>query len=163
MSNRSLKIQLHAEDPKCHWCQRETTLTNIKHIKGKPDPLMATIDHVISRLDPRRWVKRQEGEVRKVLACFECNNNRSQAEVASLSKEELYIRGQGFALNPKGNPRIEKPMATVEDVVAVIEDSVDRASEYLKYSRAYADKVAADVEHHRKAAREARKFIESIS
>ena len=81
---------------------------------------MATIDHVISRLDPRRWVRKQAGELRKVLACFECNAKRSSTEVQSLSKEELYLRGQGFSLNPKGKPLFKKPVETVEEVLAVL-------------------------------------------
>ena len=64
---------------------------------------MATIDHVISRYNPERWVKRKPDEVRKVLACFECNTNRSNEETARLSKEELYKRGQGFSFNKGAN------------------------------------------------------------
>ena len=128
MSNRSLKVKLHAENPLCHWCQRETKLTNIQHIKGQPDPLMATVDHIISRLNPHRWVKKNSAEERrKVLACFECNSKRSQVEVAALSKQELYLRGQGFSLSPKGAPAFTKPVASVEEVV----EHVQKTNKFL--------------------------------
>lgn len=117
MSNRSLKLQLYEEDPRCYWCRRETKLTNIPNIKGQPDPLMATIDHVISRLNPQRWVVRKEGEMRKVLACYECNHKRSEQEVNALPKEEIFRRSQGFTLSPKGKPPTIKPLATLEEVL----------------------------------------------
>ena len=118
MSNRNLKLLLHAQNPQCHWCKRTTKLTNDANMRGHPDPLMATIDHVISRYSPKRWVKQQEGETRKVLACYECNHARSVAETSSLSRAEILRRSQGFNLNPKGKPVIVKPLETVEEVLA---------------------------------------------
>lgn len=117
MSNRSLKLQLHAEDPRCHWCKRVTKLTNDPAMKGKADPLMATIDHVVSRYHPSRWVKQKEGEQRKVLACYECNHNRSVAETNALSRAEILRRSKGFNLNPKGNPVIIKPLLSLDEVL----------------------------------------------
>ena len=121
MSNRSLKLKLHQIDPKCHWCQRVTLLTNIAHVGSNPNPLMATIDHIVSRYNPERWVKRKPHEIRKVLACFECNNRRASEETARLSKEELFRRGNGFALNPKGKPRIIKTLTTVQEVIDILQ------------------------------------------
>jgi hypothetical protein len=63
---------------------------------------MATIDHVISRYSPLRWVRAKPNEKRKVLACCECNQRRQQEETAKLPKEEISRRGQGFCLNPRG-------------------------------------------------------------
>jgi hypothetical protein len=120
MSNRSLKLKLHALDPRCHWCGRETILTNDANLKKKTtSPLMATIDHVVSRYNPLRWVKRQPDEVRKVLACFECNNRRASEEMAQLSREELFKRGQGFALNKTadGKPIFVSSVKTVDEVL----------------------------------------------
>src|SRR3989304_2585263 len=117
MSNRSLKLQLHQNNPECYWCGRITKLTNDSNMTGHPDPLMATIDHIISRYLPHRWVKQKEGEQRKVLACYECNHKRSVAETNALSRAEILRRSQGFNLNPKGKPVIIKPLATLGEVL----------------------------------------------
>jgi len=117
MSNRTLKLKLWQANPKCHWCDRITTPTNVKHIKGKPDPLMATIDHVISRFSPMRWVRAKPDEKRKVLACVECNQRRQQEETAKLSREELVKRGQGFCLNPRGKPRLIDTYDSLDQVL----------------------------------------------
>jgi len=117
MSNRTLKLKLWQEDPKCHWCGRITIPTNVKHIKGQPDPLMATIDHVISRFSPMRWVRAKPDEKRKVLACVECNQRRQQEETAKLSYEELVQRGQGFCLNPRGKPRLSDTYDSLDQVL----------------------------------------------
>ena len=122
MSNRSLKIYLHKRNSKCHWCQEETILTNISELKGTPHPKMATIDHVVSRFNPERWVKRKEGEVRKVLACFECNNRRSTEEQSKKTKEEIRLRSEGFSLNPRGKPNIVKTFKTVEEVLDTLKN-----------------------------------------
>lgn len=87
-------------------------------MRGHPDPLMATIDHIVSRYHPHRWVKQRDGEQRKVLACYECNHARSVAETSTLSRAEILRRSQGFNLNPKGKPVIVKPLETLEDVLA---------------------------------------------
>ena len=80
---------------------------------------MATIDHIVSRYSPLRWVKKQPDEVRKVLACFECNNRRAAEEMARLSREELFKRGQGFALNKSsdGRPIFVSSVKTVDEVL----------------------------------------------
>ena len=83
---------------------------------------MATIDHIISRFSPERWVKRKEGEVRKVLACFECNNRRSTEEQAQKSKEEIKLRSEGFSLNPRGKPHITNTFKTVDEVLDILKN-----------------------------------------
>ena len=116
MSNRSLKLKLWSEDNRCHWCKRCTHLTDIPRIKGHADPLMATIDHVVSRIYLSRWVKKKFGQKRKILSCYECNHARSVKETLSLSREELVKRSHGFSLNPRGKPRIIKPLPTIKQV-----------------------------------------------
>ncbi len=118
-SHRALKLKLHAQNPRCHWCGRVTVLTNVKEIKGQPDPLMATIDHLISRYDVRRWVKAGPDEKRKVLACFECNNKRASEESKRLPPGELSKRGTGFTLNPKkdGQPIFNDTVETLEEAL----------------------------------------------
>lgn len=122
MSNRALKVKLWNENPNCHWCGRLTTLTNVQHIKGMPDMLMATVDHIVSRYSPYRWVKAKPQEKRKVLACYECNARRSAEETAQLSKEELYRRGQGFCLNPTGKPRLTQTYDSLDEVLDKLKD-----------------------------------------
>jgi len=114
MSNREIKLKLYQADARCHWCKRITILTNIPEIHGEPDPLMATIDHLVSRYHPERWVKR---DLTKVLACYECNARRAREETESLSREELVRRAQGFSLNPRGKPIFTKALDTVEAVL----------------------------------------------
>jgi len=80
---------------------------------------MATVDHLYSRYDPRRWVKGKDGEVRKVLACFECNNKRASWETKMLGQEELSKRGQGYCLNKKGV--LDNSCETLDEVYAKLE------------------------------------------
>ena len=114
MSNRDIKLKLHQADPRCHWCKRITILTNIPEIRGEPDPLMATIDHLVSRYHPERWVRRN---MTKVLACYECNARRSREETESLSQAELARRGQGFSLNPRGKPIFIEALDNIDAVL----------------------------------------------
>lgn len=125
MSNHKLKVQLFNEDPRCHWCKRVTKLICEKALTGEADPLMATIDHVVSRYHLHRWVKRKAGQKRKVLACYECNHNRSIQETLCLSRAEVLRRSKGFSLSPRGKPKIIKPVDTVHEVKKILNvDSV---------------------------------------
>lgn len=114
MSNREIKLKLYQENPRCHWCQRETILTNIPEIHGDPNPLMATIDHLVSRYHPERWVKR---DVTKVLACYECNARRAREETLALSRQEIIERSRGFSLNKRGNPIFIESLDTIDQVL----------------------------------------------
>jgi len=123
MSNRTLKLELHKKDPRCHWCKRITKLICQPFIRGHADPLMATIDHVVSRYNPHRWVKKKKNHRRKVLACYECNHSRSVQETLCLSRSEVLERSKGFSLSPRGKPKIIKPLATVSAVLAKLNTS----------------------------------------
>lgn len=114
MSNRDVKIKLHQEDPRCHWCQKETILTNVPEIRGDPNPLMATVDHLVSRYSPYRWVRR---DVTKVLACYECNSRRAKEETLALPKEEITRRSKGFSLNPRGKPIFIEALDSLDAVL----------------------------------------------
>ena len=115
--NRKLKIELHQKDPHCHWCKRLTILTDESdHHKGLPLNA-ATIDHLVSRLNVHRWVKKKAGQRRKVLACYECNQRRNIQETLCLSRSEILKRSQGFSLSPRGNPKIIHPLPTVREVL----------------------------------------------
>ena len=122
MSNRSLKFGLYQKDPRCHWCGRITKLicdSNIRHV----DPLMATIDHVVSRYHVHRWVKKNGKHKHKVLACYECNHNRSVQETLGLSRAEVLRRSKGFSLSPRGDPKIIKPVKNVREALARLNKS----------------------------------------
>lgn len=75
---------------------------------------MATIDHLVSRYHPERWVRR---DVTKVLACYECNARRAREETESLSQEELVRRSQGFSLNPRGKPIFIEALENIDEVL----------------------------------------------
>ena len=114
MSNRQFKLKLWQTDPRCHWCRRTTKLLNIPEIQGEADPLMATIDHLVSRYHPQRWVHRDQT---KVLSCYECNSKRAIEETKKLSREELVHRGQGFSLNPRGKPIFVESLDSLDAVL----------------------------------------------
>lgn len=111
MGYRKVKIKLWNENPHCHWCGRLTRLTN--NPNGIIPDDAATVDHLYSKFDLRRWVK-AENEKRYVLACRLCNWNRSFNEAAQLPKSSLQLRGYGFTINP------QKTFDTLEDVIAYL-------------------------------------------
>lgn len=82
---------------------------------------MATIDHLHSRLNLTRWVKRKPGEIRRVLACYECNQQRALKEAETLSAEEINRRSKGYAFNPKGKPVIVNTLETINEVVDILQ------------------------------------------
>ena len=95
-------------------------MTNLKTVKT-PKALMATIDHIVSRYSPYRWVKYNKGQIRKVLACWQCNHDRCELETLSLSRAEILKRSQGFSLSPRGNPTI-KPKDSIREVKQILKD-----------------------------------------
>lgn len=114
MSNRRFKEKLWQNNPCCHWCKRPTKLLHIAEIQGEADPLMATIDHLVSRYHPERWVRR---DTTKVLSCYECNSKRAREETKALPREELMRRGRGFSLNPRGSPIFVESLGTIDAVL----------------------------------------------
>lgn len=122
MSNRTLKLKLFQENDRCYYCGCKMILTNIKNIPSGQSlpPNSATIDHVVSRYSPYRFVKRKKGQKRKVLACYKCNHDRSTLETLALSRFEILERSRGFSLNPRGKPKIIKPLPTIREVKKVL-------------------------------------------
>ena len=122
MSNRTLKLKLYEQDPLCYYCGCRMILTNIKNIpKGQTlPPNSATIEHLVSRLNPHRWVKKKNKHRRKVLACHQCNQNRSIQETLCLSRAEILRRSRGFSLSPRGKPKIIKSLPTLKEVKKVL-------------------------------------------
>jgi hypothetical protein len=114
VSNRTLKLKLWNIDNRCYWCKKPTVLTSQK--SGSLPPNAATIDHKISRYNYGRWLKTNEGEIRRVLACLKCNQRRCNQETICLSKNELLKRSLGYSLSPKGKPKIITPLKTIREV-----------------------------------------------
>ena len=85
-SLRKQKIKLFKENNKCFYCKCEMVLTNVSH--GKLPKNAATIEHLISRFDPRRTIPNNSRLRRRVLACYKCNNDRSHLEALFISRAE---------------------------------------------------------------------------
>lgn len=116
-SNREFKLKKYAENPFCYYCGCKMVLTNIPEIKGKPDPRMCTVEHLVSRYHPERWVKKGEQEPRRrVLACFECNQKRQIDETNRLPAHIRVAVGRGYSLNPRGKALFHQTVETVEEV-----------------------------------------------
>ena len=81
---RKQLVKMWNENPHCHWCKKLTTLD---HQGGRQEPDRATIDHLYSRLDPRRKSVNRTMEKRRLLACYECNQRRCQEEMAIIRAE----------------------------------------------------------------------------
>lgn len=97
--NRKLKLQLWKENPHCHWCGRLTQVTNIRN--GVLPEDAATVDHLFSRYNVKRWLHHRHDEPTKVLSCYKCNHDRGNKETSLLSREERSKRGKGMTLVPK--------------------------------------------------------------
>lgn len=78
-----LRRQLwHAQGGLCAWCKRQTQLVEGEHNGKRTSGLAATIDHLYSRLDERRYTQRQ----RHVMACSTCNGRRSKLECIDVAR-----------------------------------------------------------------------------
>ena len=115
MSNRAIKLKLFQEDDRCFYCGCKMILTNTNGELLPPNA--ATLEHRISRLHIKRWVRKKKKEPkRQVLACYKCNHNRSVLEILCLSRAEILRRSNGFSLSPRGKPKIIKPLRTIRAV-----------------------------------------------
>lgn len=88
-SSKKLKnqlLQMWNENPYCHWCGRLTTLDGRSEQKILPET--ATLDHLYSRFDPRRKEINRSMEKRRLLACYECNQQRCHDEMAASNAEK---------------------------------------------------------------------------
>lgn len=92
---------LWSRDPHCHWCG---VLTALPTPGGSPKAKNeATIDHLRPRHHPGRLEPAKNQEVRRVLSCWKCNNERDQRESAALPKQWFYDHGGS-------RPATEKPL-----------------------------------------------------
>lgn len=99
---RRKRDKLFAENPHCHWCGTLTALPAeveraVKELRAK----MATIDHLRARHHPGRTEPPKNNEVRLVLACWTCNNERDKADTAAhWTVEDLWERSGAY---PRGH------------------------------------------------------------
>ena len=117
-SFRKRKLKLFEQNPHCHYCGVLTVLTEAGVEEYKDNPNHATIDHVYSRFDLRRWVC--NNEERYVLSCRKCNNDRQAREFDLLPNLERWARGKGF------NPRLDKKYPTLEEVYKAMRKIYER-------------------------------------
>jgi hypothetical protein len=83
------------ENPHCRICGRLTVLpVQDKHAPQTPDT--ATLDHLFSRYDVRRYLYTTGPRYR--LLCRECNNTRGVQETESIPKPEREHRSR-IAMN----------------------------------------------------------------
>lgn len=94
-------FRLWHQDPRCHYCGRDTILVMVPSNHRMPkrlanDPLRATLEHLRSRLHKKRREPIRKGERRIVLACNECNHKKGREDQEALPKSELQKRsGRG--------------------------------------------------------------------
>lgn len=74
----------------CHWCNQPTRLLKLNG--GKVPDDAATIDHLDSRLNPERG--KHKGELRHVMACSKCNQQRARQEELATPIEVIRERAQ---------------------------------------------------------------------
>ena len=73
------RLRLYKQDPHCFWCHELTQYRPMPN-GGKNDPEEATVDHVYSRLDPRR----PQNPGKFVLAHSKCNQKRAEVEIDAM-------------------------------------------------------------------------------
>jgi hypothetical protein len=82
---RKQLLKMWNENPHCHWCGKLTTIDGRKENKQTAET--ATLDHLYSRLDPRRREVNRTMEKRRLLACYECNQRRCREEMNAVRAE----------------------------------------------------------------------------
>lgn len=99
-STRRRKRQIMAlfirQGRRCFWCAAEMLPPGSHTSKhGQPTPPnLCTLDHLDDRLSVERG--RHMGELRRVAACWRCNNLRGTASQAAQPKSELHRRSGRF-------------------------------------------------------------------
>lgn len=102
MSNAQTIRKKMRENPHCYWCGIVVRLDRKLHML-KPGqvtlPDVATIDHVISRLDlvkMKKSITSDEGKKLRrftVLACYKCNQDRSRDDEKFMRKHQWKVSG----------------------------------------------------------------------
>lgn len=92
------------QEGRCKWCNVPMTHWNdYASDPGKRTPemqkLLATIDHLRDRYDPKRWDGNPNDEKRWVLACWECNHKRGCERTLAVPIEERRLASRAY---PRG-------------------------------------------------------------
>jgi hypothetical protein len=94
---REWRLRHFKKHPFCHWCGIRLRIVERQH-GGKQADDEATVDHIRSRLDTRRHepVRPGQSEVRRVLSCYKCNQQRNVDETALKVEECRRRSGKKF-------------------------------------------------------------------
>lgn len=87
---RKQRTRMWQRDPHCFYCRVVTVLPRPGHPKGPTPPNLATIDHLRPRHHPGRHEPNPNGELRRVLSCYKCNNERDRWEHENMPREKLW-------------------------------------------------------------------------
>lgn len=103
---RVQRERMWRRNPHCHYCGVKTVLPDAN---GKSPRAMneATIDHLRPRHHPAR-LEPANGDVRRVLACWECNNKRDQWETSLLPKTWFYTHGGSLPSDMKSLDELKR-------------------------------------------------------
>lgn len=118
MSSKAIakqRLKFWLNDPRCFYCG---VVTVFERVKGCSPDNFATIDHLRPRHHPDRLEPAVSGEVRRVLACFRCNNDRDKRELAALPKEWFYENGGNKPLSTKTNEELQAILLKIDWSIA---------------------------------------------
>ena len=95
-----IRRELFEKDPNCHWCGRLTRAEYApRQNKGGSSSDIATLDHLISRLDGlERWADPAPDKPRYVLSCRKCNSEREREKALEFSKVSGGLKATEFYL-----------------------------------------------------------------
>lgn len=79
------KLRLYLDDPHCHWCGKKVVIVVPGDGVKQPHNL-ATIDHIVHKLDPKREVKYNRLQEFTVLSCHQCNQERGRNDFQRFKK-----------------------------------------------------------------------------
>ena len=82
---RKVRRKLWEQNPHCHWCGCLTDWYNPPN--GNLPPNAATIDHLLSRLNPERYYLPYYPQSLMVIACYKCNTERGAREERELLQQ----------------------------------------------------------------------------
>lgn len=84
---RKIRRKLWEADCRCAYCHQPTVWWAQPDGHAEKPPNAATLDHKISRLDPKRYLMDHYPSTEFVLACDRCNNSRGAREDISLRRK----------------------------------------------------------------------------
>jgi len=111
---RRIRKSLWEKDPHCHWCGVKTVWWAKALGHAEKPKNAATLDHLVSRLDPKRYKMEYYPRSLFVIACDCCNNNRGKREDVALRKiTEWHTREE-----------LKKVLTENESVVSLLQNEI---------------------------------------